>query len=138
MKIEYFKLLRRSYSSENTLGHMLRNGEHYGWTMEDAVRASFMKVFGKTAIPAMTYRLVVRWSPKFKEERVFLESVPGFTGIQIHGANDENDVIGCIGCSRHISFSERLTWGSLKDDIVKIVKEASEAYIEIVNLPQGG
>lgn len=136
MKIEQFKLMRESYSSKNTLGVMLRNGKYLGYTLEDPVRAPFIKIFGQTAIAPGWYVLVVKYSPKYKEERVFIESVSGFTGIQIHGGNTEDDTLGCILLNNNIDTEKRVVWGSMKNDIKSIVKACDRAYIEIVNLPQ--
>lgn len=51
----------------------------------------------ESCIPAGTYVLRRRWSPKHKLELFGIEGVPGRHDIEIHIANTEEDVLGCIG-----------------------------------------
>lgn len=96
-------------------------------TLEDRVRADPVpgtpaneaKVYGQTAIPALTYLLSFEkpqrtiWSPRNgtdlpeDDERLLklswrdasgtIGEVPGFTGIFVHAFNSPDESLGCIG-----------------------------------------
>ena len=54
------------------------------------------KVYGETAIPYGTYKVILSYSPKFKRILPELLDVPCFTGIRIHRGNTEKDTAGCL------------------------------------------
>lgn len=55
--------------------------------------------FRKSCIPPGRYRVVHRWSPKFKHH-LHVTDVEGRSYILLHAANDWADVVGCIGPGR--------------------------------------
>jgi len=81
---------------EATIGELLVNNEYQCDTLEDRVRPDGEKVYGKTAIPAGTYTVVLSYSPRFKKILPEVKDVPNFTGIRIHTGNDAGDTEGCI------------------------------------------
>lgn len=100
-------LLKRVALKENyTIGHLYVNGEYFCDTLEDTVRdfnkdgdlnePGEEKVYGKTAIPYGTYRVIIDYSPHFKRNMPHVLNVKGFEGIRIHAGNDEFDTLGCI------------------------------------------
>jgi len=96
-------ILDRKYKKETyTIGNLYIDynnnfdPEYFCNTIEDKVRPKGEKVYGKTAIPAGTYPIVITYSPKFKRELPLIFNVPGFSGVRIHPGNDENDTEGCI------------------------------------------
>lgn len=46
------------------------------------------------------FPLTIRWSPKFQKPVPHVESVPGFTAIEIHVGNTAEDTIGCTCVGR--------------------------------------
>lgn len=99
--------LNRKLKLENkTIGELLINGKKFCDTLEDKIRLvwSFLpirkllgvKIFGKTAIPAGRYQVVLAYSNRFKRVLPLLVNVPQFEGVLIHGGNTEADTEGCI------------------------------------------
>jgi len=81
-----------------TIGKMAIDGKYFCNTLEDKVRdlTKESKVFGRTAIPAGTYRVTMTYSPKFKRVMPLINSVPQFEAIRIHPGNKAEDTEGCI------------------------------------------
>lgn len=102
MKLE----LRRIYLGDTyTIGKLYINGSYFCDTLEDKVRDlnkngrfdnGEYKVYGETAIPYGTYKVIVSFSPKFKRDLPLLLDVPHFDGIRIHRGNTPKDTLGCI------------------------------------------
>jgi len=93
-------LHRTHVIGEATLGELFVNGVMECFTLEDVVRDlgpnGEGKVYGKTAIPAGTYEVIISLSPKFGRLMPRLVDVPFFTGILIHKGNTEENTHGCI------------------------------------------
>ena len=81
-----------------TIGKMTIDGKYLCNTLEDKVRdlTKESKVFGRTAIPAGTYRVTMTYSPKFKRVMPLVNGVPQFEAIRIHPGNKAEDTDGCI------------------------------------------
>jgi len=89
-----FKLTRKWYTSESTIGE-LQFGSNKLYSLEDPVRSG-PKQFGITAIPAGRYEVQITHSVRFNKLMPILIGVPGFTGIRIHSGNEALDTKGCI------------------------------------------
>ena len=80
-----------------TLGELFINGQHFCYTVEDTERLPFeAKVFGKTAIPKGTYKVIIDHSNHFGKDMPHILNVPGFEGIRIHSGNTSADTEGCL------------------------------------------
>lgn len=98
------ELIRRRMINSATEGDLMVDGKLFCHTLEDVVRVdpnpatpqNEAKVYGQTAIPAGSYRVVMTMSPKFKKILPRLLDVPGFDGILIHKGNGPEDTLGCI------------------------------------------
>lgn len=113
MRIEVHRV---SNGTEVCLGRMSLDGSPFCFTLEDAVRDLGLdgsgKVYGKTAIPAGEYKVVIDYSHKFKKDMVHVLDVPFFTGIRIHSGNDADDTLGCVLVGHAIDSPERISGGS--------------------------
>lgn len=89
--------LRRIFKAEEyTIGRLYIDGNYFCDTLEDAARAPGVKIAGKTAIPAGTYKIILNYSHRFKRILPLLLGVPMFSGIRIHAGNTAEDTEGCI------------------------------------------
>ena len=86
------------------------------------------KVFGETAIPSGTYKMIVNMSLSKKRMLPRILNVPGFDGILVHRGNSKKDSYGCIlvGYQRGDDFI-----GTSKIAELDLVKELQK-YTEIV------
>lgn len=99
-------LNRIAKKSKYTIGKLYIDGEYFCDTIEDTDRGltqtmtdaqiKSKKVYGQTAIPTGTYRVIISYSDKFKRQMPLLLNVPGFLGIRIHSGNTEKDTEGCL------------------------------------------
>lgn len=98
-------LIERIWRKEDyTIGILYVNGVRLCNTLEDAVRSE--KVYGKTAIPAGTYRVLMNTVSQKFQDRAWakpygglvprLRNVPDFQGVLIHPGNTAADTDGCI------------------------------------------
>jgi len=78
------------------------DGKFVCYILEDLVRevegepVSKWKIYGKTAIPRGTYRVVRTHSARFERQLPLLENVPGYSGVRIHPGNTEANTEGCL------------------------------------------
>lgn len=80
---------------------MYINGEYFCDTLEDKDRhletcGCKEKVYGKTAIPRGTYVAKPYWWGKHQNWYLWLQNVPCFSGILVHGGYNEKDSLGCV------------------------------------------
>lgn len=90
---------RKFKGPEYTIGKMYLDGVYFCDTLEDPVRdlkSAKDKVYGDTAIPAGTYKVILNMSPRFKRVLPRLLDVPYFEGVLIHRGNTAKDTHGCI------------------------------------------
>lgn len=68
------------YAFEDTDRHLEDGGE---------------KIYGETAIPRGTYKMIISYSPHFKRKTVELLNVPQFDHIRVHAGNKVTETLGC-------------------------------------------
>lgn len=91
-------LTRDVLANEFTLGTLKADGRHIGFTCEDKDRRlenEGEKVYGRTAIPRGTYKVILTFSHRFQRVMPEVLNVPEFEGIRIHGGNTAEDSLGC-------------------------------------------
>lgn len=80
--------------SDCTVSKLYIDGVYQCFVMEDAIRDT--KIYGRTAIPRGTYKVVVTMSNRFKTLLPLLENVPNYSGVRIHPGNTSADTEGCL------------------------------------------
>ena len=100
-------LVDRKWKKENyTIGIIYVNGKQFCNTLEDKDRGltssmslaeiKSKKVYGQTAIPTGTYKVIMSYSQKFKKYLPEILDVKGYAGIRIHSGNVAADSLGCV------------------------------------------
>lgn len=79
---------------EYTIGKLYIDDNYFCDTLEDTVRK--VKIAGKTAIPAGSYKVKKTMSPRFKKILPEILNVPNFAGVRIHSGNTAADTDGCL------------------------------------------
>jgi len=134
------KVIRDIFYDECTLGQMLIDGKPFCFTLEDKVRPpEEKKVYGKTAIPAGTYKVVMDYSAKYQRLMPHILDVPGFEGIRIHSGNIAQDTEGCIlvGLKREGKqlTESRLAFASFRQLLTDALENGEKCEINIINQP---
>ncbi len=98
-----FFVRRRQSTSLSVTGELLYCGAHFCFTLEPAYGLAGVK---PRAIPAGTYPLDIRFSPRFNRDMPHVEQVPDFTEIMLHPGNFPRDTDGCclVGTTLGINF----------------------------------
>jgi len=118
---------------DRTISTLSVDGVAFGYVMEDKVRRDGSKVWGKTAIPAGTYKVVMTRSNRFSKlvghDVVMPEllDVPGFAGIRIHSGNKPEDSEGCL-----------LVGYMLEGNVVLKSKDACAALYKLISSAKHG
>lgn len=111
-------------------GTMYIDGAFYGYTLENEA----------AAIPAGMFALYVRNSPKFGREKLHI-AVTGRQYIMFHGANNSEELAGCIAISR-TRTSEETVYGDKSDELLEKYKKATDngdpVYFSINDAGGGG
>lgn len=134
-------LARRWYTGKSTIGELYVDGSgRECFILEDTVREEGPKVYGRTAIPAGSYRVIITPSPRFRRELPLLVNVPGFEGIRIHIGNKPEDTEGCLlpGKTRSTDWvgSSRAAFDPLFEKIRTALLAGKRVEITITNEQQ--
>lgn len=105
--------------------------------LEDTVRAANSKIFGKTAIPAGRYQIVMTMSTRFKRILPLLVGVPGYEGVRIHPGNKPEDTEGCLlpgqeCATENFVACSNLEFNQLMVKINKANKAGQKIYIDVI------
>lgn len=126
--------LERIYKADTyTIGKLYIDGKYYCDTLEDTVRdlPKEKKIYGKTAIPAGTYKVRVTYSPRFKRPLPLLLDVPYFEGIRFHRGNSETDTSGCILPGENKVKGKVINSAKYEIELTDLIRKAKEATITI-------
>lgn len=92
----HLELKRKILTDKSTIGELSVNDIFECYTLEDVVRSEGVKVYGQTAIPTGTYKVVLDFSDRFQKIMPHILDVPNFEGIRIHCGNDASSTDGCL------------------------------------------
>ena len=138
--------IRYEYSAQATISDWFVNGNRVCYGLEDTVRPRGIKVPKHTAIPAGTYKVGIRYSPRFKREMpiiyteddgvTIIKEGVSFKYAQIHGGNTHENTEGCplVAYKR---VNDHTIQGTAEKEITQLVKDAldqgEEVTLKIVN-----
>lgn len=120
---------------EYTVGRLYVDGKMFCNTLEDKIidvnkNGKFdgeeQKVYGKSAIPYGTYKVIYSWSPRFGRELPRLLNVPHFDGILIHPGNTAADSAGCILVGKNTSKGRLSESRYTSDELNKVIFQAQK------------
>ncbi|WP_428329026.1 DUF5675 family protein [Mucilaginibacter sp.] len=124
------KVTRKVFNENDTIGILYIDETKFSFTLEDIVRPKDEpKVFGKTAIPAGTYKVILSHSNHFNRILPEILNVPGFEGIRMHSGNTELDTEGCILVAYHTDNQK--IWDSAIDKLVDLMTDKEEITITV-------
>lgn len=99
-------LQREEFTKNSTIGKLYIDNEFFCYVLEDcdrgldqsmsALEIKARKIFGVTAIPTGTYKVITSMSARMKRLLPEVLGVTGFTGIRIHRGNYASDSLGCL------------------------------------------
>ncbi len=135
-------LLQRGQSVDNaTISKLYDGGNFVCDILEDVVReipgkpVNEWKIHGKTAIPTGVYNITLENSPRFGQDTITINSVPGFVGVRIHAGNKSEDTEGCLlpglRNSSHTVAASRLYLGALKKMCKDALSQKQKITLEI-------
>ena len=116
-----------------TVGRLYVNDRLFCNTLEDRIvdknkngvfDGDEKKVYGESAIPYGTYKIIYNWSPKFGRNLPRLLNVPHFEGILIHPGNTAADSAGCILVGKNTEVGRLTNSRYISDELNKLIDEA--------------
>ena len=141
--------INRTLYDNATMGEMLLDGKHFGYTLEDKVRGEY--VYGETAIPHGKYKVIHTMSARFKKVMPLVVNLPGSNilfggkpiqecGIRIHGGNTTADTLGCPLLGMETDPASKMVRNcatvniKLNDMLTKAQMANEDVILEVVNL----
>lgn len=88
------RIKRLHRTERSTISELSINGKFQCYTLEDVEREK--KIKSETAIPKGTYKVIINYSNRFKQNLPLILNVPNFEGVRIHTGNTNHDTEGCI------------------------------------------
>lgn len=139
------QLKRIAKKKTYTIGKLYLDGVYFCDTIEDKDRGlnqtmsindiKKKKVYGKTAIPTGTYKIVIDYSNRFKKNMAHILNVPGYEGVRIHIGNSAKDTLGCIIVGKNKVVGKVLESRNTYNQLFPILQKAfKEGEIKITIL----
>jgi len=121
----------------STISKLYVDGVYECDILEDVVRGvKEAKVFGKTAIPAGRFQIIIDMSNRFQRLLPLLIEVPGYAGVRIHPGNTDKDTEGCLlpgqaGTTADFVAHSNKEFNELMVKLNKAIKTGSKIYINV-------
>lgn len=139
------KLTRKWLTANSTIGELSVDGKTECFILEDHFPTPYVKIPGKTAIPAGKYEVIVNKSERFSALAghevlmPLLLSVPQYQGVRIHPGNVATDTEGCLlpGRIRQVDkvAESRLAFDALFAKIKAAIAKDEKVHITIEVAP---
>jgi hypothetical protein len=124
------RIYRNDHQHDRSLGELFVTGFNgrFCYTLEDAIRAAGIKIYGKTGLPAGVMKGRIVFSTRFQREMiaiytngdyVLLNGIR-FDGVRMHGGNRPEDTEACVLTAYNRNKS--IIWGTAEKDLTKYVK----------------
>lgn len=131
-----FTVIRQHLNKTTTIGEILFEGNHIGYTLEDKDRFiegdCSKKVYGETAIPCGRYELKLEYSDHFKRLLPHIKRVPCYEGILIHGGNKSKDTLGCVLAGKNTNNIDTISdCHDVVENICNILRKEDKYFITI-------
>lgn len=130
---------------DNVIGELFLDGEFFCYTLEDRIRSQNEKVYGKTAISADKYNVVITMSGRFKRMMPLVYNQPDysvdnkkgkrFTGVRIHGGNTEKNSEGCILVA--FNTNGKKIWGTAEKKLTAALQDKKYTSIKLTIQEKG-
>lgn len=145
-------LVQRTYrGSAYTIGKLFIDGNYICDTLEDVDRGlssnmsedeiKKIKIYGETAIPAGTYKVIMNvvsekfknrvWAKPYKGKLPRLVDVPGYEGVLIHVGNTAKDTLGCILVGENKVKGQVISSTNAFNKLMNILKDEEDIELTI-------
>jgi len=125
---DFNMLVERKETTEEAVMGILTAGDQKFYTLEPPFRPEDVK---PRAIPAGTYDVSLRYSPKHSRIVPHIANVPGFEAIEIHWGNYPKDTEGCLLVgkthSRNFVGNSRLAF----DELFSVLQDMEAMAVRI-------
>ena len=135
-------LKRFHFADTYTIGKLFIEDKPFCDVLEDVVRDKNKdgdlqddgeaKVYGQTAIPFGTYKVILTESNRFKTILPLLVDVPEFEGIRIHAGNTSEDTHGCLLVGENKEKGKVLNSKATMDKLMPILRIAKDITLKII------
>ena len=147
MKHTELKLITIFKGPEYTISKLYVDNVPFCDVLEDTVRslpsycpntpngkncACSQKVYGKTAIPGGTYKVIISYSARFKKILPLLVDVPHFIGIRIHSGNIAEHTEGCLLVGENTVKGKVLNSTATMNRLMPILQNSNSISITII------
>lgn len=135
-------LKRFHFADTYTIGKLFIEDKPFCDVLEDVVRdknkdgdlqdEGEAKVYGRTAIPFGTYKVVLTMSNRFKILLPLLVDVPEFEGVRIHAGNTSEDTHGCLLVGENKEKGKVLNSKATMEKLMPILRIAKDITLKII------
>lgn len=135
-------LKRFHFADTYTIGKLFIEDKPFCDVLEDVVRdknkdgdlqdEGEAKVYGQTAIPFGTYKVILTESNRFKTILPLLVDVPEFEGVRIHAGNTSEDTHGCLLVGENKEKGKVLNSKATMERLMPILRIAKDITLKII------
>lgn len=135
-------LVRKEFTEVSTIGELYVNDVFFCYTLEDKDRGldqsqstltiNAKKIFGKTAIPYGTYKVITNMSNRFKRILPLLIDVKGYEGVRIHRGNTAEHSLGCILVGFKVGVNSIFESTKAEEALMERLKGFTDITLKIV------